>query len=172
MNDWEQVGGSLASAEQPLEPAALLLWLRLRLRGRGFRRGDRRCGFLGRGRFFFGDLGMVECLGLVEFGLCREPQHAIRALQNVAHWAPFAARSSWVRSYHDPPSSAWPSGLEERHHTAERSLTALEPPRKTSDFDFAIENLVDLPAQILNVNYVVREQQRVHDLVIGFGKHV
>src|SRR5712664_149588 len=61
------------------------------------------------------------------------------------------------------------------HHgdgPAKRGFAALEAPREAAELDLLIEYLVDLPAQVLDVDDVVREQQRVHDLVVRLGKNL
>src|SRR5207248_2558403 len=60
--------------------------------------------------------------------------------------------------------------LDHGDGAAQRGLAALEAPRKAPELDLAIEHLVDLAAQVFDVHDVVREQERVHDLVVGFGE--
>src|ERR1700686_2870372 len=55
---------------------------------------------------------------------------------------------------------------------AKCGLAALEPPREAAELDLLVQHLVDLPAEILDVDDVVREQQRVHDLVVGLWKNL
>src|SRR5438132_1319397 len=53
---------------------------------------------------------------------------------------------------------------------ARRRLAALEAPWKAAERDLPVEHLVDSPAQVFDVDDVVRKEQRVHDLVVGFRK--
>src|SRR5262249_48621115 len=46
----------------------------------------------------------------------------------------------------------------------------LEPPGKAAEMDLAVEDLVYLAAKVLDVDHIVGEQQRVHDLVVRFRK--
>src|ERR1700716_660570 len=55
---------------------------------------------------------------------------------------------------------------EDGDRSAQRSLAALEPPGAAAELDLLVEHVVDLPAQVLDMDDVVREQKRVHDLVI------
>src|SRR5262245_24761665 len=64
------------------------------------------------------------------------------------------------------------SRVQKRHGAAERRLPALETPRKTAELDALIEHLVDRAAEVLDVDHIVREQQRVHDLVVRLGEDV
>src|SRR5437660_7504058 len=57
--------------------------------------------------------------------------------------------------------------FQHRDGAAQRGLAALEAPREAAKLDLPIEHLVDLPTQVLDVDDVVREEQRVHDLVVG-----
>src|SRR5690242_7611980 len=57
--------------------------------------------------------------------------------------------------------------LDDGDGPAQRGLAALEAPRETAKRDLAVEHLVDVAAEVLDVDHVVREEQRVHDLVVG-----
>src|SRR5712664_3227486 len=65
-----------------------------------------------------------------------------------------------------------PASLDDRDRAARRRLAALEAPRKASEQDFLVEDLIDVPAQVLDVDHVVRKQERVHDLVIRLREDV
>src|SRR5882672_350233 len=54
---------------------------------------------------------------------------------------------------------------------AQGRLAALETPWKTAELDLLIQHLVDLPAQVLDVDDVVRKQKGVHDLVVGLREN-
>src|ERR1700686_3948192 len=97
----------------------------------------------------------------------------------TSDWPPastFASSNEW-RSAHasSTVAGAWYSNLggftlfEHRDRAAERSLAALEAPREAAEKDLAVQHLVDLAAQVLDMDDVVRKQQRVHDLVVGLG---
>src|SRR5712691_1402779 len=60
--------------------------------------------------------------------------------------------------------------LQHGDGAAQRRLATLEAPRKAAEQDLPVEHLVELSAEILDVDDVVRKQQRVHDLVVGLGK--
>ncbi len=47
--------------------------------------------------------------------------------------------------------------VEEYHRAAERRLAALEPPREAPESDLLVEDLVDLAAEVLDVDDIVRE---------------
>src|SRR3981081_4641975 len=77
------------------------------------------------------------------------------------------------------PRPPWPargtrkaaaSLVQDRNRAAQRRLTALETPRKAAELNLLVQHLVDLPAQVFDVDDVVRKEQRVHDLVVGLGK--
>src|SRR5216683_192396 len=61
-----------------------------------------------------------------------------------------------------------PASLDDRDRAARRRLAALEAPRKASEQDLLVEHLIDVAAEVLDVDHVVRKKQRVHDLVVGF----
>ena len=68
--------------------------------------------------------------------------------------------------------------LEPRRLHSSRIATARQsaasPPwkrhGKQPELDLLVQHLVDLAAQVLDVDDVVREEQRVHDLVVGLGE--
>src|SRR2546422_2712914 len=60
--------------------------------------------------------------------------------------------------------------LHDRDSAAGCRFAPLESPREAAECDSLIEHLVYAPAEILDVDHVVREEQRVHDLVVGFRK--
>src|SRR5919201_856938 len=62
------------------------------------------------------------------------------------------------------------SVLEHGDGPAQRRLAALEPPREATEHDLAVQHLVEPAAEVFDVDHVVREQQRVHDLVVGLGE--
>src|SRR6266568_6840870 len=64
------------------------------------------------------------------------------------------------------------TSLDDCDGAARRRLAALETPRKAAERDLLVEHLVNSAAQILDVDDVVRKQQRVHDLVVGFREHL
>src|SRR4029453_14511798 len=70
--------------------------------------------------------------------------------------------------------SAWlmSSLLQEGDRPAERRLPANELPGAAAELDAPVGHLVDLPAQVLDVDHVVGEQQGVHDLQILLGEQL
>src|SRR5260370_11473862 len=75
-------------------------------------------------------------------------------------------RSRWVRGMRTVPAS-----LDYRHRAAGRCLAALEPPWEASECDLLVEHLIDVTAEVLDVDHVMWKKQRVHDLVIGLRKN-
>src|ERR1700694_3236683 len=76
-----------------------------------------------------------------------------------------------------PPRRSWGRGtrteaasLQNRHRAAGRCLSALEAPGKPADGDLRGQDVIDLAAQVLNVDDVVRKKEAVHDLVVGLWK--
>src|SRR6266852_3599497 len=65
-----------------------------------------------------------------------------------------------------------PASLDDRYRAAGRGLAALKAPRKAAERDLLVEYIVDAATEILDVDHVVRKQQRVHDLVVGFWKDI
>src|SRR5258708_16195861 len=74
------------------------------------------------------------------------------------------------------PHRLWPghgirtaavSLVEHCDGAAQGSLAALEAPREAAELDSLIQPLVDLAAQVLDMDDVVRKKKRVHDLVVG-----
>src|SRR5467141_2155952 len=57
--------------------------------------------------------------------------------------------------------------VENRDCAAQRGLAALETPREAAELDLLVEHVVDLPAQVFDVDDVVRKQKGMHDLVVG-----
>src|SRR6266550_67820 len=60
--------------------------------------------------------------------------------------------------------------VEDCDDAAQRRLTALETPREAAELDLLVQHVVDLPAQVFDVDDVVRKQKGMHDLVIGPGE--
>src|SRR6266853_5291507 len=63
------------------------------------------------------------------------------------------------------------ASLDDGHHAAQRCLTALESPREAAQRDLLVEHLVDVTAEVFDVDQVVGKKQRVHDLVVGLRKN-
>src|SRR6266851_10520480 len=81
-----------------------------------------------------------------------------------------AARTLHRRWRERGTRTAAASFFEDCDRTAQGSLAALEPPREAAQLDLLVQHLIDLPSQVLDVDDVVREQKRVHDLVVGLRK--
>src|SRR5712692_8214248 len=64
------------------------------------------------------------------------------------------------------------NSLQHRDRAAGRCLAALEAPREAAEHDLLVEYLVDVPAEVLDMDHVVRKQQGVHDLVVGLREDV
>src|SRR6266851_523638 len=60
--------------------------------------------------------------------------------------------------------------LDYGHCAARRCLAALEPPWEASEHDLLVEHLINVTAEVLDVDHVVGKKQRVHDLVVGLRK--
>src|SRR5579864_6928081 len=100
----------------------------------------------------------------------------------TSDWPPASTFASSNEARNEQASStvvgAWYSNcagfksLHDGDRAAQSSFAALEAPRKTAELDPGVKHLVDLTAEVLDVDDVVRKQQRVHDLVIRFRKDV
>src|SRR5712691_11449595 len=79
-----------------------------------------------------------------------------------------AARARWRSDPLDRPFS------DERDGAAERGLASLELPREAADDEALVLKLgrLDLAAQVLDVDAVLREQRVVGELVSGVGDHL
>src|SRR5579864_4279592 len=96
--------------------------------------------------------------------------------RGTSDWPPASTFASSFDARSEQASStvvgAWYSNcagfksLHDRDRAAERRLAALEAPREAPELDPRVKHLVDLAAEVLDVDHVVREQQRVHDLVV------
>src|SRR6266550_4281655 len=69
---------------------------------------------------------------------------------------------SWARGTRTAAASL----VKHRDGSAQGGLAALEAPREAAEPDLAVQHLVELPAEVLDVDHVVRKKQRVHDLIV------
>src|SRR5205807_10496154 len=58
------------------------------------------------------------------------------------------------------------ASIDHRDRATQRSLAALEAPREAAELNLPVEHLVELSAEVLDVDDVVWKEQRVHDLVV------
>src|SRR5512132_1850145 len=87
---------------------------------------------------------------------------------------PASSRSSWDSQVNRIACSGplMCSLLQEGDRAAERRLPADELPREAAEVDAPVQDLVDLAAQVLDVDDVVGEQQGVHDLEVLAGEQL
>src|SRR5215218_4681163 len=87
---------------------------------------------------------------------------------------PGSSRSSWDRQVKRIAWLAWLmcSFLQECDRAAERRLATDELPREAAEVDAPVEHLVDLAAEVLDVDDVMGEQQSVHDLEVLPGEQL
>src|SRR5215216_583844 len=87
---------------------------------------------------------------------------------------PASSRSSWDSQVNRIacPVPLICSVLQEGDGAAEGRLPADELPREAAEVDAPVQHLVDLTAQVLDVDDVVGEQQGVHDLEVLAGEQL